>query len=87
MAISWADQHGTTGTLIGDRAACGKGIAGELMRLRADYAFTQHAFGKLKSAYLEGNEASWRAQASAATGRSDGSTVSTSGTDVGSTRS
>jgi [ribosomal protein S5]-alanine N-acetyltransferase len=65
MAISWADQHGTTGTLIGDKTAWGKGIAGELMRLRADYAFTQHPFGKLKSAYLEGNEASRRAQASA----------------------
>ena len=64
-AISWANQRGTTGTLIGDRTAWGKGIAGELMRLRADYAFTQHPFVKLKSGYLEGNEASRRAQAAA----------------------
>ena len=64
-SIDWANQHGTTGTLIGDRSAWGKGIAGEMMRLRADYAFTQHPFGKLKSAYLEGNEASRRAQLAA----------------------
>jgi RimJ/RimL family protein N-acetyltransferase len=60
--IDWANQHGTTGTLIGDKTVWGRGIARELMRLRADYAFTQHPFGKLKSGYLEGNEASRRAQ-------------------------
>jgi RimJ/RimL family protein N-acetyltransferase len=64
-AIDWKNQHATTGTLLGDRAAWGKGIARELMRLRADYAFTQQPLRKLKSAYLEGNEASRRAQASA----------------------
>jgi len=64
-AIDWANQHGTTGTLIGDKTVWGRGIAGELMRLRADYAFTQHPFGKLKSGYLEGNEASRRAQLAA----------------------
>lgn len=63
--IDWANQHGTTGTLIGDKTVWGRGIAGEMMRLRADYAFTQHPFGKLKSAYLEGNEASRRAQLAA----------------------
>lgn len=62
MAIDWANQHGTTGTLIGDKTVWGRGIARELMRLRADYAFTQQPFGKLKSGYLEGNEASRRAQ-------------------------
>lgn len=62
LAISWTDQHGSTGTLIGDKTAWGRGIAGEMMRLRADYAFTQHPFVKLKSGYLEGNEASRRAQ-------------------------
>jgi ribosomal-protein-alanine N-acetyltransferase len=61
-AIDWANQHGTTGTLIGDKTAWGRGIGGELMRLRADYAFLQHPLGKLKSGYLEGNEASRRAQ-------------------------
>jgi RimJ/RimL family protein N-acetyltransferase len=65
MHIDWANQHGTTGTLIGDKRVWGRGIAGELMRLRADYAFTQHPFGKLKSGYLEGNEASRRAQLAA----------------------
>jgi RimJ/RimL family protein N-acetyltransferase len=64
-AISWVDQNGTTGTLIGDKTVWGKGIAGEMMRLRADYAFTQHPFVKLKSAFLDGNEASRRAQAGA----------------------
>jgi len=61
-AIDWVNQHGTTGTLIGDKTVWGRGIARELMRLRADYAFTQYPFGKLKSGYLEGNEASRRAQ-------------------------
>jgi RimJ/RimL family protein N-acetyltransferase len=64
-AIDWAQQHGTTGTLIGDRNAWGRGIGGETMRLRADYAFLRHPLRKLKSAYIEGNEASRRAQAAA----------------------
>lgn len=64
-AIDWRNQHGTTGTLIGDKRAWGRGIAGEMMRLRADFAFTQLPLRKLKSGYLEGNEASRRAQASA----------------------
>ena len=62
QAIDWANQRGTTGTLIGDKTVWGKGIAGEVMRLRADYAFTQLPLRKLNSAYLEGNEASRRAQ-------------------------
>ena len=60
--IDWANQHGTTGLLIGDKTVWGLGIARELMQLRADYAFEQRPFGKLKSGYLEGNEASRRAQ-------------------------
>lgn len=64
-AIDWANQNGTTGTLIGDKAVWGRGIAGEMMRLRADYAFTNYPFVKLKSAFLDGNEASRRAQAGA----------------------
>ncbi|TMG07094.1 MAG: GNAT family N-acetyltransferase [Chloroflexi bacterium] len=35
------------------------------MQLRARYAFTQLPLRKLKSAYMEGNEASGRAQAAA----------------------
>jgi RimJ/RimL family protein N-acetyltransferase len=61
-AIDWENQHGSTGTLIGDRSAWGRGIGGESMRLRADYAFLRHPFGKLKSGFIEGNEASRRAQ-------------------------
>lgn len=61
--IDWKHGSGTTGTLIADRAVWGKGLAGELMRLRADYAFTQLPLRKLKSAYVDGNTASARAQA------------------------
>jgi ribosomal-protein-alanine N-acetyltransferase len=64
-AIDWANQHGRTGTLIGDRSLWGRGIARELMQLRAGFAFTQLPLRKLKSAYLEGNEASARAQRAA----------------------
>ncbi len=60
--IDWAQQHGTTGTLIGDKTAWHRGLAGELMQLRTDFAFRQLTLRKLNSSYLEGNEASWRAQ-------------------------
>ena len=63
--IDWQNGFGTTGTLIGVKAAWGKGLARELMRLRAAYAFTQLPLRKLKSGYLEGNEASARAQKAA----------------------
>jgi RimJ/RimL family protein N-acetyltransferase len=65
VAIDWRNGHGTTGTVIGDKAVWGKGLARELMQLRARYAFTQLPLRKLKSAYMEGNEASGRAQAAA----------------------
>lgn len=64
-AIDWRNGSGTTGTVIGDKTVWGKGLGHELMQLRARYAFTQLPLRKLKSAYLEGNEASARAQASA----------------------
>lgn len=63
--IDWQNLRGSTGTLIGDKAAWGKGIAGEMMRLRADYAFTTLPLHKLKSGYIDGNVASGRAQAAA----------------------
>jgi len=63
--IDWANQHGTTGIVIGDRSLWGRGIGGEVMRVRADYAFTQLPLRKLKSAFIEGNEASRRAQLAA----------------------
>jgi ribosomal-protein-alanine N-acetyltransferase len=63
--IDWKHSSGTTGTLIGDKTVWGKGLARELMRLRARYAFTELPLRKLKSAYLAGNEASGKAQAAA----------------------
>ena len=63
--IDWKHGIGTTGTAIGDKTAWGKGLGGEVMRLRAEYAFTQLPLRKLKSGYYEGNEASAKAQAAA----------------------
>jgi RimJ/RimL family protein N-acetyltransferase len=63
--IEWRHGFGKTGTIIGDKAVWGHGLGGELMQLRARYAFTQLPLRKLKSAYLDGNKASARAQASA----------------------
>lgn len=65
VAIDWANGHGSTGTAIGDRSVWGKGIGGEVMRLRAGFAFRELPLRKLRSGYLEGNEASRRALAAA----------------------
>lgn len=62
-AIDWKHGIGTTGTAIGDKTVWGKGLGRELMQLRADYAFTQLPLRKLRSMYIDGNEASARAQA------------------------
>lgn len=62
VGIDWRHGFGTTGTVIGERSMWGKGIGRELMQLRAAYAFTQLPLRKLKSGYLEGNDASARAQ-------------------------
>jgi diamine N-acetyltransferase len=64
-AIDWKNGFGTTGTLIGDKSVWGKGLGRELMQLRAGFAFMQLPLRKLKSGYIEGNEASARAQAAA----------------------
>jgi RimJ/RimL family protein N-acetyltransferase len=61
--IDWKHGIGTTGTAIGDKAVWGKGLGRELMQLRADFAFTQLPLRKLRSEYIDGNEASGRAQA------------------------
>ena len=63
--IDWKHGYGTTGTVIGDRSVWGRGIAREMMQLRARYAFMQLPLRKLKSAYLDGNVASARAQKAA----------------------
>ena len=65
MQIDWKHGHGRTGTVIGDKKAWGRGIARELMQLRAEYAFTQLPLRALRSGYLEGNVASSRAQKAA----------------------
>jgi ribosomal-protein-alanine N-acetyltransferase len=63
--IDWRNSFGTTGTVIGDKTVWGRGLGREVMRLRARYAFTQLPLRKLKSAHLDGNDASARAQAAA----------------------
>src|SRR5260370_750528 len=63
--INWKFGRGTTGTLIGDKKVWGKGLAREVMQLRARYAFTELPLRKLEAAYFDGNEASGRAQAAA----------------------
>jgi len=63
--IDWQNCHASTGTAIGDKGVWGKGIGGELMCLRRDHLFREYRLNKLKSAYLEGNEASARAQRAA----------------------
>src|ERR1700730_206204 len=63
--IDWKNGSATTGTVIGDKTVWGKGLGRELMQLRALYAFTQLPLRKLRSGYLDGNEASGRAQAAA----------------------
>ncbi len=63
--IDWKDGHGTTGTAVGERSAWGKGLGGEVMKLRARYAFTKLPLRKLKSGYYDGNVASGKAQAAA----------------------
>jgi RimJ/RimL family protein N-acetyltransferase len=65
VRIDWKHGHGTTGTVIGDKKAWGKGLGRELMQLRAEYAFTQLPLRALRSGYIDGNEASARAQKSA----------------------
>ena len=63
--IDWKHGHGTTGTVIADKTVWGKGLARELMQLRAEFAFTQLPLRALRSGYLEGNVASARAQSAA----------------------
>ncbi len=65
VRIDWKNGFGSTGTVIGDKTVWGKGLARELMQIRAAYAFTQLPLRKLKSGYLEGNDASARAQKAA----------------------
>lgn len=63
--IDWKLGFGITGTIIGDKTVWGKGLGRELMQVRAEYAFTQLPLRKLKSGYIQGNDASARAQKAA----------------------
>lgn len=63
--IDWRNLHGRGGTVIGDKTVWGHGIARELMQLRATFVFRQTPLRKLKSGYIQGNDASWRAQSAA----------------------
>lgn len=65
VRIDWKHGFGTTGTVIGDKTAWGRGLGRELMQLRAEYAFTQLPLRALRSGYLDGNVASARAQKAA----------------------
>src|SRR5690348_15852761 len=62
VRMSCYNGFGTTGSIIGDKAVWGKGLAREMMQLLAAYAYTQLTLLKLKSGYIEGNVASSRAQ-------------------------
>jgi RimJ/RimL family protein N-acetyltransferase len=63
--IDWKNGFGTTGTIIGDKLLWAKGLGRETMQLRTRYAFTQLPLRKLKAGYIDGNDASARAQAAA----------------------
>jgi len=59
--IDWINANATTGTVIGDKAAWGKGHGSEAMALRTEYAFLQLNLHKLKSGAFMDNDRSKRA--------------------------
>lgn len=61
-SIDWKNQHGESGTLIGERDYWGKGIGIEQAELRTAYAFRELNLQKLKSAAFADNIASVRMQ-------------------------
>ena len=60
-AIDWQSRHGTTGIVIGEKGAWGKGYATEAMRLRTRYAFRELDLRKLMTEAFAENVASKRA--------------------------
>ena|SRR5207302_1668330 len=60
-AIDWPNAHATTGIVIGDKSAWGKGFASEAMRLRTRYAFRELNLEKLMTEVFMSNVASRRA--------------------------
>ncbi len=61
MGIYWTSRTATTGTLLGDRSAWGKGYGSEVVRLRAAYAFGWLGLNRLEADSLAGNVAMHRA--------------------------
>jgi len=59
--INWLDANGTTGIVIGEKAAWGKGYATEAMQIRTRYAFRELNLHKLVTEVDTENEASRKA--------------------------
>ena len=60
-SINWLDANGTTGIVIGEKGAWGKGYATEAMRLRTRYAFRELNLHKLMTEVDAENDASRKA--------------------------
>ncbi len=60
-AIDWQNAHGTTGIVIGNKDAWGRGYASEAMALRTRYAFRELNLHKLMTEVFLENGASRRA--------------------------
>lgn len=61
LSIDWPKRSATSGMLIGEVAAWGKGYAREVVRLRTRYAFEDLGLERLESESVEGNVAMHRA--------------------------
>ena len=60
-ALDWRSRRAETGTLIGEKGEWGKGYAGEAVRLRTRYAFTELGLEKLTTRVFAENAGSRRA--------------------------
>lgn len=61
LSIDWPKRSATSGMLIGEVDAWGKGYAREVVRLRTRYAFEDLGLERLESESVEGNVAMHRA--------------------------
>jgi len=61
LSIDWSNRSATSGMLLGEVDAWGKGYAGEVVRLRTRYAFEDLGLERLESESVEGNVAMHRA--------------------------